>query len=180
MFSKDDGQAPVIFNRLNPSSWRPVAVFKSAESVRVFGVKASRFLTKERFGIRVEQSLREHHIHSKTADYQDVRRHVMHQVEEFVEAIQAVPGQVGAVFFGKNGVIGAEYLHSPDLFARCLAKIVRSFSFETLSSPSLNGTSADPAKRGGKRSLNLPSASIIQSELGMISELKPKIRWGLD
>ena len=94
----------------------------------------------------VEQSLREHHINSKTADYQDVRRHVMHQTEEFVAAIQPLPGQVGAVFFGKRGVIGAEYLHSPDLFARCLAKIVRSFSFETLSSPPLNGTSADPAK----------------------------------
>ncbi len=104
----------------------------------------------------VEQSLREHHVHSKTADYQDVRRHVMHQVEEFVEAIQPVPGQVGAVFFGNNGVIGAEYLHSPDLFARCLAKIVRSFSFETLSSPSLNGTSADPAKTWWEEMLKSP------------------------
>jgi hypothetical protein len=64
----------------------------------------------------VRKSLEEHHLHSRTADFQDVRRHVSHQIEEFVQGVQPIPGMVGAVLFGKRGVIGAEYLDSPDLF----------------------------------------------------------------
>ncbi len=68
----------------------------------------------------VEKTLRQQGVHSRTADFQDVRRNVAHQIEEFVQGIEPIPGQVGAVFFGRRGVIGAEYLHSPDLFARCI------------------------------------------------------------
>lgn len=104
----------------------------------------------------VEKSLQEHHVNSKTADFQDVRHRVFHQVEEFVETIQPFPGQVGAVFFSRRGIVGMEYLHSADLFARCIAKVVRSFCFEVLMSPSLNGTSPDPAKAWWAEMLQCP------------------------
>ncbi len=94
----------------------------------------------------VEKTLRQHGVHSRTADFQEARQMVSHQIEEFVEALEPTPSQVGAVFFGSRGVIGAEYLHTPDLFSRCNGKIVRSFAFEVLSSPSLNGLPPDPAK----------------------------------
>lgn len=100
--------------------------------------------------------LREAGVRSSTDSFQDAREHVSHQIEEFAQCIQPIPGQVGAVFFGKRGVIGAEFLASPDLFSRCIDKIVRSFAFEVLSAPSLNGTSADTSKAWWAEMLQSP------------------------
>jgi hypothetical protein len=103
-----------------------------------------------------DRCLREAGVRSSTDSFQDARERVAHQIEEFVLGIQPIPGQVGAVFFGRLGVIGAEYLHTPDLFARCIDKIVRSFAFEVLSSPSLNGTSPSPAQKWWGKVLDSP------------------------
>ena len=60
-----------------------------------------------------DRCLREAGVRSSTDSFQDVRHHVEHQIEEFVSGIRPIPGQVGAIFFGWRGVIGAEYLSHP-------------------------------------------------------------------
>ena len=104
----------------------------------------------------VERSLREQHLESRTADFQDVRQHVAHRIEEFVQAIQPVENQIGSIFFNHREVIGVELLATPDLFRRSHAKIVSSFAFEALSAPDLNGVSIEPVKAWWENVLNAP------------------------
>lgn len=103
-----------------------------------------------------EKSLHELGVRSATSDFREAREHVAHQIEEFVEGIQPVTGQVGAIFYSKRGVIGGECFHSPDLFSRCFGKVLRSFCFEVLSASSLNGASPDPHKEWWAKVLDSP------------------------
>jgi hypothetical protein len=103
----------------------------------------------------VGRSLHECGIHSPTADYQRARGHVSHRIEEFVEAIRPVTNQAGAVFYNSRGIIGAELL-VPNLFDKCIEKIVRSFAYEALTSPLLNGASPEPAMAWWRNVLDAP------------------------
>jgi hypothetical protein len=69
---------------------------------------------------------------STTADFQAGREKVSHRMEDFVSTLRPGDCQVGAVFIGHRGLLGCEWLASPDLFKRAFEKIVRSFAFEAL------------------------------------------------
>ena len=81
----------------------------------------------------VGESLCELGIDSATSDFRAGREVISHLIEEFVQAVRPVEGQIGGIFLGPQGILGCEVLASPDLFARSVEKIVRSFAFEVLS-----------------------------------------------
>ncbi|NLI80384.1 MAG: hypothetical protein GX443_01690 [Deltaproteobacteria bacterium] len=85
----------------------------------------------------VQQSLHELRAASPTSDFRAGREQVAHRIEEFVQGLPPLEGQLGAIFFSQAGVLGAELLGTPDLFARAYGKIIRSFAFEVLSDPPL-------------------------------------------
>jgi hypothetical protein len=124
---------------------RSRAVQKSSvnESFRREGVAVS---NQAEVWKETDRCLHEAGVQSSTSSFQDARKRVSHRIEEFVTGFRPMENQAGAVFYGKHGVIGVEYLAAPELFAKCMEKIIRSFAYEVISEPSLNGTSPDIAK----------------------------------
>ena len=49
-------------------------------------------------------------------DYREGRAKVSHQIDSFVERVQPVDGQVGAIFLCARGILGLELLGEEDLF----------------------------------------------------------------
>jgi hypothetical protein len=80
----------------------------------------------------VDYSLAEMNAPSATSDFRASRAKVAHQIDSFTEEIRPIDRQIGAVFVSKHVVLGFELLATPELFSRCLRKIVRSFAFEVL------------------------------------------------
>ena len=64
----------------------------------------------------VSYSLRETQAPSPTSDYREGRAKVSHQIDSFVERVQPVDGQVGAIFLCARGILGLELLGEEDLF----------------------------------------------------------------
>ncbi len=83
----------------------------------------------------VGESLSDLGINSETSDFRAGRERVAHRIEEFVSALRPSERQVGAVFLSRDGILGCELLSTPELFGRCIEKIVRSFAFEVLTMP---------------------------------------------
>lgn len=84
--------------------------------------------------------------YSPTSNYSDAHEKMTARIQGFVQSIQPVADQVGAIFFSHEGVIGAEVMATPELFSRSHDQIVGSFAWEALSAPPLNGVSIDPVK----------------------------------
>ena len=80
----------------------------------------------------VEQSLRDLHVHSETAAYREAREHVSHRLQAVIDQVRPQENQIGAIFVAKQGVLGAELIGSPTLFAASIQKIVRSFAFDVV------------------------------------------------
>jgi len=93
----------------------------------------------------VSDSLAEMHAPSTTSDFRAGRAKVAHRIDAFVEAIRSFDHQVGAIFLSKHGILGLELLATPELFDRCLRKIVRSFAFEVLADEDLSTVPRDSA-----------------------------------
>lgn len=94
----------------------------------------------------VSDSLAEFGVPSPTSDFRAGRERVAHRIEVFVEEIQALDKQVGAVFLAQSGILGVELLGSAELFGVSLPKIVRSFAFEVLSDEDLANVTPDGAE----------------------------------
>jgi len=93
----------------------------------------------------VSDSLAEMRAPSATSDFRAGRAKVAQQLDSFAEAIRSFDHQVGAIFLSKHGILGLELLATPELFDRCLRKIVRSFAFEVLADEDLSSVLRDPA-----------------------------------
>jgi len=93
----------------------------------------------------VSDSLAEMRAPSATSDFRAGRAKIAHRIDAFVEVIRAQDRQLGAIFLSKRGILGLELLASPELFGRCLRKIVRSFAFEVLADEDLSSVPRDPA-----------------------------------
>ena len=65
----------------------------------------------------------------------DLFRHAEKDLEAYVQAFSAVPGQVGAIFALGGKVVGFEMLFSPDTFAKLLGKLVRSYALDAIEIP---------------------------------------------
>ncbi len=95
----------------------------------------------------VQLSLAELNAASPTSDFRAGRAQVAHRIEEFVEGLGPVDGQIGAIFFSRAGVIGAELLGTKELYRKACEKIIRSFAFEVLSDPDLDDTGFDSVEK---------------------------------
>jgi hypothetical protein len=81
----------------------------------------------------VQLSLSELRAASPTSDFRAGREQVAHRIEEFVEGLRPVDGQIGAIFVSATGIIGAELLGTEELLGKANEKIIRGFAFEVLS-----------------------------------------------
>lgn len=95
----------------------------------------------------VSESLLELGVQSATSDFREGRESVAHRVEEFVDAIRPAENQIGAIFINRDGILGLEMLGSPVLFSQVCDKVTRSFAFEALDAPDLDGVSIEAAKQ---------------------------------
>src|SRR5208283_3931491 len=93
----------------------------------------------------VSESLHELGVESSTSDFLEGRERVAHKLEAFVEAIRPAKNQIGAIFLNAQGILGLEMFGTPVLFSQACNKVTRSFSFEVLSAPDLNGGSVAAA-----------------------------------
>jgi hypothetical protein len=93
----------------------------------------------------VSTSLHELGVNSATSDFREGREKVAHKLEKFVEAIRPAENQIGSIFLSAQGILGLEILGTPPLFSQVCGKVIRSFAFEVLSEPELNGASIEAA-----------------------------------
>jgi len=93
-------------------------------------------------------------IRSETSDFRVGRQKVAHRIEEFVAAIRPAEKQIGAIFFSRDGILGCELLATPELFRKCLGKIVRSFAFDVLSLENFEQNSDDDPSKWWEDVLN--------------------------
>lgn len=87
----------------------------------------------------VNASLDELGVHSETSDFREGRESIAHRLQEFVKAIRPLENQIGSIFVNAEGILGLEILGTPGLFSQVCEKVIRSFAFEALSAPDLNG-----------------------------------------
>ncbi|MGA2403371.1 MAG: DUF6569 family protein [Syntrophobacteraceae bacterium] len=94
----------------------------------------------------VSASLHELGVQSSTSDFREGRERVANRLAEFVEAIRPIKNQIGSIFISAQGILGLELLGTPVLFSQLCDKVTRSFAFEALNAPDLNGASTQAAK----------------------------------
>ena len=75
------------------------------------------------------------HVHSNTGAMADLFQHAEQDLEAYVQAFSAAPGQAGAIFALGGRVVGLEVLFSPDTFAKLLPKLVRSYALDAIEIP---------------------------------------------
>ncbi len=135
----------------------------------------------------VGESLNQLGVSSETSDFRAGRQTVAHKIEEFVAAVRPSERQVGAVFLSPDGILGCELLATPELFRRCVEKIVRSFAFEVLSMPDYVQTAENGSARwwesvldsaitthrspGAGHDIRLQNAEIVGSGLQLYDRL---------
>jgi hypothetical protein len=102
----------------------------------------------------VSETLGELGVRSSTSDFLEGRERVAHRLEEFVGAVSPSKNQIGSIFINAQGVLGLEILASPALFAQACDKVTRSFAFEVLNAPDLNGASTEAAREWWDKILN--------------------------
>lgn len=73
--------------------------------------------------------------HSETGAMADLFRHAEQDVNAYVKAFGAVPGQVGALFALGGHVLGLEVFCSPDTCAKLLPKLIRSYALDAIELP---------------------------------------------
>ncbi|MEJ5366641.1 MAG: DUF6569 family protein [Desulfosoma sp.] len=78
----------------------------------------------------VDESLAEAGAESRTRDFRSARERADEHMRGYVDGLRPVEAQVGAVFYGPQGVLGCELLGSAGLFQKAFEKILKSFAFE--------------------------------------------------
>jgi len=71
-------------------------------------------------------------VHSDTGAASALYERYRQDLDEFVAGIDAVPGQVGAAFLVGGRFAGLDLLAGPDLLARLLPKLVRSYALDAM------------------------------------------------
>ncbi len=74
-------------------------------------------------------------LHSETGSMADLYRHAEQDIEAYVQAFSAAPGQAGAIFALGGRVVGLEVLFSPDTLAKLLPKLVQSYALDAIEIP---------------------------------------------
>jgi hypothetical protein len=74
-------------------------------------------------------------LRSETGAMADLFHHAGQDIEAYVQAFSATPGQAGAIFALGGRVVGLEVLFSPDTFAKLLPKLIRSYALDAIEIP---------------------------------------------
>jgi hypothetical protein len=115
-------------------------IFAKARAGKMRSVSAS---MRERGNRRSDQSEVWAAVHSKaqaidcrsdTMSMSDLYEGRAREIGAYASALKAAPGQRGAVFAVDGKVTGVELFDSPGPFARCFAKIVRSYAMDAIES----------------------------------------------
>lgn len=80
----------------------------------------------------VDESLAQVGAESRTRDFRSAREQVDARMHSYLNNLNPLERQVGAVFYGPQGVLGCEVLGSPELFRKAFEKILKSFAFEVV------------------------------------------------
>ncbi len=78
----------------------------------------------------VDESLAQVGAESPTQDFRSAREQVEVRMHSYMNNLNPLERQVGAVFYGPQGILGCEVLGSPELFRKAFEKILKSFAFE--------------------------------------------------
>lgn len=103
---------------------------------------------------------------SPTQDFQEARRRADARMEDYLEKLTPQPDQLGAVFIGPQGLLGAELLGSVELFRKAFPKILKSFAFEVLYGPQEPPSGVADAAGWWQRVLEIPVAVFPSPGLG--------------
>ncbi|MFZ0929032.1 MAG: DUF6569 family protein [Syntrophobacteraceae bacterium] len=94
----------------------------------------------------VDDTLRECGVRSETSAFDTAREHVSPGIEQYVAAFHPTERQIGGIYFGASGIpLGVEFLADTRLYAASHDKILRSFAFDVVSAPNVNGAPVDGA-----------------------------------
>jgi hypothetical protein len=91
-------------------------------------------------------------VHSDTGAAAALYERYRADLEEFVGRTCALPGQVGAAFVVDGGFAGLDLLAGPDLLARLLPKLVRSYALDVLDAE-VDGSEATQDASAGMRAI---------------------------
>ena len=72
---------------------------------------------------------------SETNAMADLYQHAAADLDGYLRAFTALPGQAGAVFALAGRVVGLEVLYSPDTFATLLPKLIQSYALDAIEIP---------------------------------------------
>lgn len=78
-------------------------------------------------------------VHSDTSAASAIFERYDHTLDEFVDQVKILPGQVGAAFFVNDRFSGLDLLGGPDLVGSLLPKIVRSYALDALEDEGSDG-----------------------------------------
>ena len=95
-------------------------------------------------------------VHSDTGAVSAIYERYREALDEFVAGIEAAPNQVGAAFVVNGRFAGLDLLAGPDLLARLLPKLVRSYALDAIDgdeASSRGGGSATEGMRAIKAAL---------------------------
>ncbi|WIM10073.1 DUF6569 family protein [Enhydrobacter sp.] len=113
-------------------------------------------------------------VHSDTGAASALFERYQQDLDEFVSELKPVPGQVGAAFLVNGRFAGLDILAGPDLLARLLPKLVRSYALDAMDDET--NASTDGSTRSAAQSVERVIAAIGR----MSAEAHPAIGRGQD
>ena len=87
-------------------------------------------------------------VHSDTGAASAIYERYREDLDEFVAGIEAAPGQVGAAFVVNGRFAGFDVLAGPDLLARLLPKLVRSYALDAMDEHEVGSHEGSPTAEG--------------------------------
>lgn len=107
----------------------------------------------------VDETLMEFNTRSGTSDFREARRRADERIVNYEEHLRPSPTQIGAIFYGPQGILGCELLGSPQLFAKAFPKILKSFAFEVILTEEMAPTACKEAEAWWETVLTAPVSS---------------------
>jgi hypothetical protein len=118
-------------------------------------------------------------VHSDTGAASALFERYRQDLDEFVSELKPVPGQVGAAFLVNGQFAGLDILAGPDLLARLLPKLVRSYALDAMDDEAMDDE-ANASTDGSTRSAVQSVERVIAATGRMSAEAHPAIGRGQD
>jgi hypothetical protein len=130
------GSDRVIFAKLRRRNAESVSVHLAEQNSR----------TSDQRGVwkYVSDKAQRMSVHSDTGAASALFERYQQDLDEFVAELKPVPGQVGAAFLVNGRFAGLDVLAGPDLLARLLPKLVRSYALDAMDEEATASTGSSP------------------------------------